>query len=518
MDLYDNNTNKSAGKKKVVLVGIIICIVLIVIFGILIMFYENVDSTTFRVYVDGVSTSYSSDFLYQDESGNVYVKAKELATMIGWAYENGEYGSYEESTDSGYIQGEYEVASFVVDSTELKKYIYFSESETESDSESSDDDDDTEETDSLEISVVSENGTLEITELDLPIISVDDQIYFPFESLNDICNCMCSYEGYTMQIYELDYLIELALSYAGSYGYETISGSYENLRALAYGMMVVANTSGMYGVVSLSSNEQILGFKYTDMTFYQNVKEFFVKADDTVGIVSYEGTVIISPKNYDDISIISNSLGLYLIGKDGMYGVLNREGETIVPVEYDSIGLSEKDVYVFEYTSEDNKYLLYDNTIIVEKDDKYGLYDLEGNNTLSVNFEGIGYVSSIDEESYKKSTSSTTSSTSSSSSSSSTGSSSSTSGDSVLTINVNITLEDETTVEVQGIVVEQTNLSGETVYGVYDAMQNKLIIPCGCTRIYSTTKSGVTTYYMEYDGEQLEFENYIIQQELYYQE
>ena len=498
----DSNENNTKNKKKVVLTGIIVCVVFIVLLLVLIGVFQGIDSTTLKIYVDGTQVSYSSDFVYNDEDGNVYVKAKELASMIGWTYENGEYGSYEESSDSGYMQGEYEIASFVADSTELKKYIYYIE-------EDEADDSDDEEEDTLDIVVSSEIGTLEITELDLPVISVDDQVYLPFSELNDICDCMGTYESYKMQIYELNYLMELALTNAGSYGYETISGKYENLRATAYGMMVVQNQSGMYGVVSLSTNEQILGFKYTDMTYLQNVGEFLVKADDTVGVVSSDGEVIISPKSYDDISVISDSLGLYLIEKNGLYGVMDRDGNTIVSVEYDSIGLSEKDIYVFNYTSSDNKYVLYDNTIIVEQDGKYGLFDLDGNNTLSINFTGIGYISSVDEEAYEKNLDD--------SSDTSSGSTSSESGDSVLTINVSIELDNGSTAEVQGIVVEQTDLNGDTVYGVYDAVQGTLIVPCGCSRIYSTTKSGVTTYYMEYNGNQLEFENYVIEQELYYQ-
>lgn len=517
MEVFDKNvfTNneKPSGKKKMLLIGIVICIVLIVVLTILILFYKQIDATTFKLYIDGTQVSSSDDFYIQDEAGNVYVKARELASAIGWTYQNGEYGSYTEDTNSGYMQNEYEVASFVAGSNELKKYIVLSDTVDETTEEEATD---TEEP-TVDIVVNSEDGTLETMNLELPVISVNNQIYIPLENINDICNCRYTYQEYRMYIYELNYLTQLALQNAAGYGYSSVSGTYENLRALAYGMMVAIDNSGRYGVISLDTGASLLGSKYKEMVFNQNVKEFFVKAiDDTVGVISYDGTVIISPKNYDNISILSDALGLYLIEQDGLYGVLNREGDTIVYPDYDSIGLSDENIFVFDYGIGDNKYVLFDNTIVVEQDDRYGFYNLEGDNVLSVNFQGIGYITEADELAYERSINEESgSSDNSSNSANSNGSSSESEGNSVLTIDMQIELEDGTTGAVQGIVVKQLGLNGEYAYGVFDAIQGRLIIPCGCSRIYSITRSGVTNYYLEYNGEQIGFEDYIIEQNLY---
>lgn len=527
------NDEKPSGKKKMVLIGIITCIVLIVILTILILFYKQIDATTFKLFIDGTQVKCSDDFYIQDDAGNIYVKARELAGLIGWSYQNGEYGSFTEDTNSGYMQNEYEVASFVADSTKLKKYIEVAENDDEDTEDNKDSSEDSESENTMDITVYSENGTLESMNIDLPVISHNNQIYIPLSCINDICNCSYSYEEYRMYIYDLNYLIQTGLQSAANFGYSSISGTYENLRALAYGMLVAIDNSGRYGVVNLNTGDTLLGFKYSDMVFNQNVKEFMVKAsDNTVGIVSYDGTVIISPKNYDSISVLSDELGLYLIEQDLKYGVMNREGKTVVYPEYDSIGLSDEAVYVFDYRPEDNKYVLFDNTIVVESDGKYGFYNLDGDNVLSVNFQNVGYISDVDslafENSLEGSSSSSSNSSSNSNSSrsnssnsnttsnSSTSSTSSASeGNSVLTIDLKIDLGDGTEGDVEGIVVEQTSLNGEPAYGVYDAIQEKLIIPCGCTRIYSITRSGVTTYYLEYNGQQIEFENYIRQNDLY---
>lgn len=511
-----SNNEKPSGKKKMVLIGIITCIVLIVILTLLILFYKQIDATTFKLYVDGTQVSCSDDFYIQDDNGNIYVKARELAGFIGWSYQNGEYGTYTEDTNSGYIQNEYEVASFVAGSTELKKYIVLSNVTTDQEEEDTTTEEDG--TPNIEISVNSEDGTLETMELELPVISSNNQIYIPLSCIDDICNSSYSYEEYRMYIYDLNYLIQVALQNAAGYGYSSVSGVYENLRALPYGMMVAIDSAGRYGVISLSTGESLLGTKYSEMIFNQNVKEFFVKAsDDTVGVISYDGTVIISPKNYDDISVLSDKLGLYLIEQNRQYGVLNRAGDTIVYPEYDSIGLSDECVYVFDYHSEDNKYVLFDNTIVVEQDDRYGFYNLEGENVLSVNFEGVGYITEADEQAYEASLDgeSNSSNNSSANNSDDTSSTTESEGNSVLTINLQIDLGDGTTGVVNGIVVEQIGLNGEAAYGVFDAIQGRLIIPCGCSRIYSLTRSGVTTYYLEYNGQQIEFEDYVVSQNLY---
>lgn len=523
MEAFDknifSNNERPTGKKKMILIGIIVCIVLIVILAVLILFYKQIDATTFKLYIDGTQVSCSDDFYIQDNNGNIYIKARELADLIGWSYQNGEYGSYTEDTNSGYMQNEYEVASFVAGSNELKKYIVLP-NDTDSENEEEEQQEENSEEATIDIEVNSENGTLETMELELPIISSNNQIYIPLSAINDICNCSYNSEEYRMYIYELNYLIQLALQNAPSFGYSSVSGTYENLRALAYGMMVAIDNSGRYGVVNLQTGENYLGFKYSEMVFNQNVKEFFVKAtDDTVGVVSYDGTVIISPKNYDNISVLSDKLGLYLIEKDSQYGVLNRQGDTVVYPEYDNIGLSDKETYVFDYGAGDNKYVLFDNTIVVNQDEKYGLYNIEGKNTLSVNFQGIGYITESDLEAYENldedgNTNDDTDNLSDSNDNEEKETSENV-GNSVLTINAQIELDNGNIGAVQGIVVEQTGLNGEPAYGVYDAIQEKLIIPCGCTRIYSTTRAGVTTYYMEYEGQQLEFEDYIKSNNLY---
>lgn len=513
MDFDRNNIvteDPKAKKKKMLLIGMGACVVLIILMAVLVMVYKNIDAKTFKLYMNDVQVSVSPDFLISDENGNAYVKAKDIASYVGWTYMNGEYGSYTEDNNSGYFQNDYEVSSFKVGSNKLKKYIQVSVAVAE---ETQSQEANPEET--IKLEARSKNGTLETTDMDLPVISSNGQIYLPFNNINDICNCFATNQNYRMHIYEQNYLLALASNNAVSFGYTGISGVYENVRALGYGMMVV-NKNDTYGVVNLFNGTQVLGFKYSDIVFNQNVKEFFVKAketngDETVGLISYDGKVIISPKSYDEISVLSDELGLYLVQKDDKYGVLNREGNVVVHAEYDSVGLPEGISSAFNYTADDNIYLLFDNTIIVEVDGKYGLYNLEGDEVLQASYDGIGYIAN----SSLSSTTTKDDKTSSSSSTDKKQTSTLASSENVLTIDCQLDLEDGTVGKTEAIVVEKLNLDGEPSYGIYDAVSEKLIIPCACTRIYAKTKAGVVTYYMEFNGEQINFEEYVKLNKLY---
>ncbi len=60
------------------------------------------------------------------------------------------------------------------------------------------------------------------------------------------------------------------------------------------------------------------------------------------------------------------------------------------------------------------------------------------------------------------------------------------------------------TTGIKGIVVKNYN----NLYGIYDAKTRRLI-PCSFTKIYSKTKSGVTTYFLEYSEQEFELESYL---------
>ena len=182
-------------KKKTILIGIVICIVLIIMLAILIMYYLNVDVHTFKLYIDDQQVELGDGFYFTNDSGDTYVRARDIASYIKWSYQNGEYGSFTEDTNSGYIQNKYEIASFVAGSNVLKKYIQAEGNDKNSEQNENRQEPQTTEEGEVIYEVNSVNGTLETTTLDLPIIIQNGQIYFPLKHLSDICNCRVIYEN-----------------------------------------------------------------------------------------------------------------------------------------------------------------------------------------------------------------------------------------------------------------------------------------------------------------------------------
>lgn len=467
-------------KKKIILTGIVICVVLIFVLAFMILYYRKVDNNTFKLFIDDVQVSNGEGF-YIVENNQTYVRARDIASYIKWSYQNGEYGEYTEDQNSGYIQNDYEAASFVSGSNILKKYIIAGAESEEGEKQNTEPQLDENGQPIITYVPNSETGTLETTKLEFPIISKNGQIYFPLSCLADICNCRVNYENpFRMYIYDQEYLINKAGVNAAQYGFQSLSGIYENMRALAYGMMVVSDGQN-YGVVNLDNGSDIIGLKYSDMIFAQNSKEFFVKTnnndEESVGIISVNGSTVVPPKNYSNIQILSDELGLYLVEKDEQYGVLDKDGEVVVHCEYDSVGIPEDVLTEFEFSAGSNKYVLFDDTIIVDAGGKYGIYDTDGTQTLATAFAGLGFVVDDDTKSEVKN------------------------AEKAFTIELDdLELSDGTTRDVKAIVLQQ-EIDGGIKYGLYDSVSKKLILQCYFDRIYGVTSRGNTEYYYEFQGE-----------------
>jgi hypothetical protein len=474
-------------KKRFLLILIIICAILIAFLFVIILYVKYKDEHTLKMYVDGTQVSISSD-LFVSVNDTTYVNIRQIAKTMGLTYTRGSYGEYTEDNDTCYLTGNHEVINFELGSTTFTKYIL------NSDDISDDVATEEEKIYGAALTVKSENNAKEVFTMDEEIEQIDGNLYMPFSILPDVFNIQINTsEANRIRIYTMQSLYKNAARLAAKLSYTTITGTYENLRALADGFIVVGNSNGKFGVIDTTGTE-VISIKYDEVEFIQNVKEFFVYADKNVGLLSSDGTTIIKPTEYDTISVFDADKQLYEVTKNGKYGILNRAGEVIIHAEYDQIGLQNNSSYSTSsddvYDTLDNKMILFDKCIPVKQNAKYGLFDIEGNEVAKTVYDSIGYF--VED----KDTSS-----SSSSSSSSSNSTTIVGETSVITI--------PETVGIKGIVLNQNGL-----YGIYDAEAERLIIPIVCTKIYSITKAGVTTYYMEFNGTQFEVSSYLKQEGL----
>lgn len=470
-DSYKDEIEKNTRHRKSVMLSIILCAFLVALLFIMIMILKYQDSITEKMFIDKKQVSIPNGF-YRDIDGKRYVNLKELASLLGYNYTKGVYGEYNENEDSAYMQNNFEILAVTADSEEYSKYIEIDEANGEGNV-------------IAEIPVVAKeaNGYSETFTTDTPVKFVDGILYVCANDIPEMFNLQLDWQEYRINFYTLNYIVGNAKNVIGKLNYSQISGYYENLRALIYGYAVVSNgnveegkgtpskdSRANYGVVSLADGKEVISLKYDDIKFVQNAKEFYVTvANGTMGILGADGSTIIAPSEFEDISLLDDKTQLYLVKKGSEYGVLNRKGKVIVYAENDAIGVDLKEFPVEEI---DNGALLFGKCIPVEKDAKFGLSNIDGEILLNTVYDGLGYKSD--------STSKTSGSE-----------------ESVLVI--------PSSVGINGIVINQNDL-----YGIYDVNEQSLILPTVATKIYSITKSGKRTYYFEYDGQQVDLKQYLI--------
>ena len=414
---------------------------------------QQKEKNRFRFIVDGKEVPIAEDLMIKDEQGNNYINLKMLASYTGYKYTKGDLIEVNEDINSCYIENNYEEISFKADKNTFVKYIK-NEGEIPT----------------VEgkpvYKVKSKNKEKEIFKTELPIKLINEQIYIPLNIGNIATNSIISLTDKNLSINSLDYMVQAASTIAPKYGYSKIDSTFENVRAIPKGMLVV-NDGSKCGVININNGNIILGIRYDELKYMQNENKFYIYVDNKVGLIGVDGKTIISPKEYDSIETFDVDKNLYLVKQDGKYGLLTLEGKSILHTDYEQIGINNIEDYKLKEIENEN--LWFDSIIAIKRGSLYGLYNVKDKEEiLEINYNDFGYkaksTDTIGEESV-------------------------------------LLIPKETGVE--GIVLF---LDGR--YGIFDINKKELIIPCACDRIYSISNNGIKTYYMEYNGLQIEMREY----------
>lgn len=474
MNLEESNEfiafeRKKSKKKKIILFLIISLIATAVLLIVFLMFLANKQSQEAKLYFNGKKVQLPAGmFFVKDEI--TYVSAKDMEAFVNGQYNKGEYKTFTQDPNYGYIQTKYEVVSFNVGSRYIKKYIINNEEKDPRISAPQTQEENP-------ITVESENNSMEVLEISSEVILENEKIYIPMEDINRIFNVQCTIKDTEIKIYNLDYLFAYAQKIIGNYNVTEISGTYENLRALAQDMVVVKNKNDKCGVISLSTGESVLSFQYTKILYLQSTNEFFVYTDDSVGLLDSKGKTIIAPKKYESLSVFDEINKLYLAGKGGKYGIVNNKGDEIISTSFKSIGTNSiVDLEEYEMPETETPNLLDSKYIIVTDQSYVGLFDKKGKRILRAVYDDFGYIAS---ESDKKK-------------------------------EIRSTLLIPKSVGVNGVIIKQGGY-----YGICDLDKAEIIIPCSLTKIYCKTKNGETTYYMEMGDEVIDIKQYLKENDLY---
>ena len=434
---YEPTEEQLKAKKLMKIVGVILILLFLVSIGLVALMYY-IQATELKISIDGVGNTNLESILIFDENGKVYIPIRRFADFVNYDSYNGNESG--EDPTKCYVTNNYENTYFTINSNKIYKKL-------------------------------ENSSEYEYFTIDEQVKMINDELYTTIDGAKKAFNISFEYNTNNNEIviYTLPYLVKY---WSGRFTNSAIiseDASFNNQKALLYGMIIVQNENNYYGVYDLSGKE-ILGTKYKSIKFTESNQEFIVTtAENKMGIISYDATTKISPI-YDQIKQIDKDSGLYLVTDNKKQGVINSVGSIIIYLEYDQIGVD-----ITKYSNDDikNQYLLYDNCIPVKQNNKWGIFDKSGREILKVEYDNLGCTSGANTNK-------------------------SSSSNQVTNAN-NILLVPD----LEAIVVEKDKL-----YGLIDS-NGKELLPTVFTSMYSITSGGTKTYHMVYENEERNIVDYV---------
>ena len=234
--------------------------------------------------------------------------------------------------------------------------------------------------------------------IDEPIIARNGILYTTTEGMEMAFNVSFEYneEAKRITILTLPYLVQGYSTVVLDYGYVELSEDFTNQKAILQDMLVVKKDkeNNKYGVVEASTGNTIIEAKYDNITYLPNSGEFKVESNKKVGIITKTKDTRVQ-LIYDSIELMDSDAGLYVVKRDNKYGVIDTRGNIKIYVEYDEIGI---DPSQFEKNDIKNGYILVNNLIPVRKDKLWGLYNKNGKLVVNIEYDSFGYIASSNKD------------------------------------------------------------------------------------------------------------------------
>lgn len=471
-------------KKKMLLIGIVVTVAIFIVtlIVLLILMQQEAQKTKFQikgklyksksVYIsldanqvgeDAAGTYEQKEILVDNKytpitittpDGKVYYNIETLTKLTGYKYNNGAYGEeIDETKDKCYIDNGGEYVTYLLDSNEITKNIKIVKQYTEE----------------LKIpyekitnTTLSNASSAELDKesftLEQPVIQFENLLYASKEAITKGLNMrIVDNQGTTVDIQTLEDLVSGYSSTFSQNGY-TLTPNFKNQRALSDGYAVVGKDQE-YGVVDLETGKEIISLKYDSVEYVQSIGEFIVSSNSNYGMQKPGSQTPTIKLEYESIELLNAEKKLYIVGKNEKYGVINSEGNEVIPTEYDQIGLTS--VSAYKAQNEKDKYIINGECIPVMRNGSYGLYSIDGTLLASTRFSEIGCEKP--NEIIKNTSAMPT---------------------------LTIPLSDKVT----GIVFAMKNAAGTTVYGVITT-NGTVVINAYYTAIYYMQRNGNITYY-----------------------
>ena len=408
MNLIDENVEieQDQDKKKMIKLIIILIGALILVAIILLVYTTIRRNSTLKLQIDNKNTDITSGLFYMsdgkniyvDENNQIYVSVKKLSSLLGVEFYNDEYKNRGEDTTKCYIRTSNEYTSYISNSSQIYKAVIVEEQQDA-------------EANTTTNRTTSNNTTQTVTEYEYfqttnDVMYIDGEIYACEDAIELGFNVDLSYDQSTktIKIYTLDALESLAANIVKN-AVTGENGSYSNKKLLKYGLVLIQNGAGEYGIANYynySEGDYVLSCRYSNIRFIESSKTLIVTDSDSgnQGVLQLnleEGKAYTKIDTiYQLITRMDADLDLYLVKENGRYGVIKIKDDTdseeddedvemILKVEYQQIGI-DNDVY----DEMNNKYIIADKYIPIKIDNLWGLASIEGDILIIPQYAGIG--------------------------------------------------------------------------------------------------------------------------------
>lgn len=365
MELYSEEELGNKKKSKTGLIITISIVMLVILSIVIISLIIYLKSTILQITIDNVRVSDLEQILYmeQNETGTkIYIPIRKIAPYFEYKDYSGNYKYASEDNTSCYVENEYEKAMFTLDSDTIIK--------TRGDSD------------------------YEYVKIDEKVFEKEGELYTTIDGVKKAYNVEFLYDmdKNKIEIYTMDYLIA---AYTPNFETTTYSTEFTDKKAIFEDMIIIQENNN-YGVIEASTGKSILETKYEMISYLPNTKDFLVKSNGKFGIMSKDKETKVRIA-YDQIKIIDNTNGLYLIKDNNMYGVIDTEGNIILEPEYKQIGLSSNQ---FAENGIENQYVILNDLIPVKNDNLWAFFDIKGKQITEFEYTDIGCTSSETTNSY----------------------------------------------------------------------------------------------------------------------
>lgn len=368
MNIIDESfAQKKAGKKKLlpkIIIAVIVVLVICIIGIIITLAY--LDQSTLKVYINGTIQPKVKDMLVF-EGETIYVPIRDIASYLGYSSYNGDYATKSEERNKCYIQSEYEIANFVLNSNKIYK-----------------------------LETQKSNSEYEYFYSKKPAKSINGKLYISSDGIEEAFNVSFSYNADTQRIYiyTMDTLINNYQNVVLDNNYSQASEEFNDKKSIFEQRLIVQDTEEQMGVIDLTG-KTIIEPKYDKIQYIPQTGDFLAESNGKVGIISKDGAMKIQLM-YDSLQLMDRDAGLYVAEREGKYGIIDIKGNVKSYIENDQVGMD--NISSFDKNDIRNKYILLDRLIPVKRNGLWGLLNTNGDQVVDFKYDSFGYIASSNKD------------------------------------------------------------------------------------------------------------------------